>query len=59
MRTHHTVVALLSVGLAFSTLPAHAGTLQDIGKATAYPFKKGAHNASKTAHKTVKDIKKK
>jgi len=48
MRTHHTVVAVLAAGLALVSLPTHAGDLKDIGKATAYPFKKGAHNAGKT-----------
>ena len=92
MRTHHVAVTMLAVGLALAPLPTHAGSLKDLGNATAYPFKKGAHNAgksvktgagqaskglnhagqavqypvrktgenaSKTAHKSVKDLKKK
>lgn len=40
--------ALLAASLASSTFPAHAGSLKDIGKAAAYPVKKGAYNAGKS-----------
>ena len=35
--------------LALTGTAAQAGSLKDIGNAAAYPFKKGAHNAGKTA----------
>ena len=41
--------ALLTVTLGLTVSAVQAGSLKDIGNAAAYPFKKGAHNASKTA----------
>ena len=43
------VALLLLAAFAFTSSAAQAGKLKDIGNAAAYPFKKGAHNAGKTA----------